>query len=136
MVKMSEAFPSEFLKATDIDGKGDVPVTIARIEIKNFGEGERKPVLYFVGTKKSLSLNLTNRGSLVHLFGDETDNWHNQSIVLFVTDTMYMGKPERGIRIKPQAMMVETAPQTVTAPNASQNTDAFAGPDIDDEIPF
>ena len=62
-MKKEDVFPSRFWKAADLNGKPMV-VTIegtVRETLKTpDGKSDEKPVLYFTGSKKSLSLNVTN----------------------------------------------------------------------------
>ncbi len=59
-MNINEAFPSKYLKASDLDGK-NVTVTIKSAELEEIGfDKEQKLVLSFVGTDKSMVLNKTN----------------------------------------------------------------------------
>jgi hypothetical protein len=61
-MKISQLFPSKYVKAVDLNGK-TVTLTIAKLAIEELGHGpekERKPVLYFERATKGLVLNRTN----------------------------------------------------------------------------
>lgn len=130
-MKVSEEFPSKWLKAANLNGK-DVNVTISHISKEDVGDDSgHKMVVYFSGTEKGLVLNKTNADMISMLYGDDTDGWHGQKITLYAIQTEYQGKPVQGLRVKmttvqvnPQAMPVDNTP-----PVASRD-------DFDDEIPF
>ncbi len=60
-------FPSEYLRAADLQGR-DVPVTIAKVEVEDLtmrgGKKEAKPVMHLKHTQKRLVLNKTNALSI------------------------------------------------------------------------
>jgi hypothetical protein len=57
-MKISEEFPSQYLKASDLGGR-DIRVTMGRVEREKIGT-DNKLVLYFKGKDKGLVLNKTN----------------------------------------------------------------------------
>ena len=99
-MKVSELFPSNFLKDSDLGGR-QVPVVIESWEQVDIGEDKGKFVLNFVGKSKSLVCNRTNAAAIAVLHGEDTDGWIGKKIVLFPTSTTYMGKPCGCIRILP-----------------------------------
>lgn len=152
---ISEVFTSEYLSAADLKGQA-VTVTIAHAMSKNFedraGESRPKPVISFQGAKKSMVLNKTNAGSIVKLYGDNTDMWIGKQIELYPAVADYMGESLDCIRLRGpvlpsatvQAPLVgepvaQPAPQTQPAPAAPQPAPLHDGAgvkDLDDEIPF
>lgn len=95
------AFPSKWLKATDIKGKR-VPVTIKDTVMEEVGDGE-KPVLYFRGKDKGMVLNKTNAHILREAFGRETEEWAGQKIVLSTLRVRGKdGQPTDGLTIEIQ----------------------------------
>jgi len=108
MPKISDMFPSKWLKAQDIldNDMTEITLTIDNSLKEEIGQ-EREPglVLYFkekIGKhEKALILNKTNIGTIVKLYGEDTDDWEGQPITLFVIE----GRNPRGetvdtIRIK------------------------------------
>ena len=69
-MKISQTFPSNWLKADDIGAGRRVKCQIARVVLENIG-GEDKPIMYFQGKKKGMVLNKTNAGVLAIVYGDE-----------------------------------------------------------------
>jgi len=110
-MRISAAFPSNYLKASDLHGKGEVRLTIRSIEMENVGEGEDKPVMYFHGTEKGLPLNKTNALMIADSYGDETEAWINQPVILFEEKVPFKGKPTPAVRVKiPLRTQQQTAP--------------------------
>jgi hypothetical protein len=75
-MRIGQAFPSEYLKASDLMGR-TVKVTMSHVEMREVGDGP-KPILHFVGKEKGLVLNKTNSNNITAAYGDETDNWQAQ----------------------------------------------------------
>jgi hypothetical protein len=117
-MRISGAFPSEFLKAADLQGR-QVTVKISRVEMKDIGD-EAKPVLYFEGRDKGLALNKTNASTIAAAYGDETDEWPGEEIVLYETTVELKGRLVQGIRCR-------VPPRKPQKPIAD---------DINDDIPF
>lgn len=98
VVNINGAFPSTYLKASDLQGRR-VSVTMAGVRMEDIG-GEQKPILSFVGKEKGLVLNKTNANMIAEITGsEETDDWHGQAIVLYPTKTDFQGKRVDAIRV-------------------------------------
>src|SRR5690606_38448807 len=73
-MKLSDAFPSTFLKAADLNGQRAV-VIVSHVKFEDIG-GDHKPLVYFKGKDKGLVLNKTNGNMIAEISGDDdTDNW-------------------------------------------------------------
>lgn len=111
-MKMSEAFPSRFLRAGDLPEGSSISVVIDRVELEEVGDdGDQKPVIFFKGKKKGLVANKTNAMILADLYGDESDGWSGKPILLVTGKVMYGGKWVPCIRVQP--------PKKLAAPAAS-----------------
>lgn len=97
-MKMSEEFPSKYLKASDLKGQ-EVKVIMSNCEREEVGDGE-KPVLYFKGKEKGVVLNKTNAYTISDFYGDDTSDWYDQPIILFSIMTEFQGKPMAGLRVR------------------------------------
>lgn len=97
-MKISEEFPSQYLKAADLGGR-EIRVTMGRVERETIGT-DKKLVLYFKGKEKGLVLNKTNAGTIGDGYGDDTDDWYEQSLILFSVKTDYQGKVVDAIRCR------------------------------------
>jgi hypothetical protein len=111
-----------WLASEDILGKGDIVVTIEAchaVQDAEF-EGGRKEDLYtlsFVGAKKQLILNSTNRKTLVSLYGTNVGKWKGQPITLYVEEGIRcFGEIRNGLRIRKTKPNVKpkTPPETDT----------------------
>ena len=80
-MKIGSAFPSNFLKAADLQGRA-VMCTIQEVRSEDIGDGH-KPVIYFTGKEKGLVLNRTNALTITEAYGEETDDWVGQQIEVF-----------------------------------------------------
>jgi hypothetical protein len=126
-MKVSEAFPSRFLKAEDLRGK-KVLVTIKYVEMEKIGEDVR-PVVTFVNKDKQLTLNKTNSLMIAKLVGtEEMEDWGGKKIVLRPDVTTFGGKPIDCIRV--EAMPSGGVP---AAPEPPAND--FDTSDDDDRVP-
>lgn len=101
-MRISGAFPSKYLKASDLQGH-IVNVQIERVEMSDVGtadEPDSKPVLYFVGKEKGLVLNKTNANTIAGMYGDDTDDWTEKWISLFEDETDFNGRRVACIRVR------------------------------------
>ena len=114
-MKLSEAFPSNYLKSDDLMDR-DVPVVIATAEMEMVGS-ERKLVLSFQGKKKNMICNKTNAGRIAFLYGDDTDEWTGKEIILTSEFVEFQGKTVKGLRVKaPPKRGQGTAPAQQSKP--------------------
>lgn len=153
MPNINDAFPKNYLKASDLQGRQAV-VTINRVEFEPVGrEREMKAVLYFVGKQKGMVLNKTNAKKITDIVRSAlTEEWAGHAIVLYPTETEFGGETVECIRIKPVAtnprtmgMTSQPAPRQVVATRPVAAAVAVAEPDepnehsaplSDDDIPF
>jgi len=102
-MKMSAAFPSKYLKAADLNGR-EVTVTIEDCQMEKLGEDTR-PVLYFRGKDKGLVLNKTNAGMIADSYGDDSDGWTGQPIVIYPDKTLFQGQMTPCLRVRVPAQV-------------------------------
>lgn len=133
MANINDAFPSNYLKASDLQGQQPT-VTIDRVEFEAVGrEKEMKPVLYFRGKEKGIVLNKTNAKTISNLTGSpDTDDWIGFSLKLYSTHVEFAGEQVEAIRIK--AAGRTAAPQRRPAPMPVDEPPME--PITDDDIPF
>lgn len=140
MPSVNEAFPSSYLKAADLQGRNAL-VTMSHAVFETIGT-DKKLVLFFQGKEKGLVLNKTNANNIAIAYGDNTEDWQGQQVVLFEAMVDYQGKTVPAIRVRmPQA---KDRPQGGAARPSSADmvpdrkpamAPAGAGA-MDDEIPF
>lgn len=137
-MRISTAFPSEYLRAADLQGR-ECLVVIERLEMRDLGD-DSKPVLFFKGKTRGLALNKTNSATIADVLGDETDSWIGEPIIIFPTKVDYQGKRVDAIRVRvptrrerAEAPIERTPP--ATPPPAAEAPTYDNGFD-DHEIPF
>jgi hypothetical protein len=99
-MKMNDAFPSKYLKASDVE---DEPVyKIIKAEVEEVGpKKDEKVILYFRGVEKGLVLNKTNWKAIADQLGsDDTDSWIGSEIQLYSGTASFQGEEVEAIRIK------------------------------------
>lgn len=125
-MKVSEAFPSQYLKAADLNGR-NVSLTIKNVDIETIGD-DRKPVVYFEGKEKGLVLNKTNANTIAFTYGDDMDEWRGGEIIIFPTTTDFQGRTVDAIRVK----IPPRKPATPITSNEGRRVQL----EDDDSIPF
>jgi hypothetical protein len=125
-MRVSDAFPSNYLKATDLQGRA-VTVKIDRTEMEKIGD-DRKLILYFIGKDKGMVLNKTNANNIAYIYGDDTDMWHGNEITLFEAMVDFQGKTVPAIRIR--------APQKQHRQPESGRQPPQQAAELNDEVPF
>ena len=134
-MKISSAFPSNYLRASDLQNRS-VAVTMDRVVMEDISGGEMKPVLYFQGKEKGVVLNKTNANNIAVLYGDDTDGWQGQRVELYPTWVDFQGRSVEAIRIRRVTEQAngQAKPTTDAPPPADKEPAAAA--QFDDEIPF
>ena len=108
MTTISDAFPSNFLKAADLKDR-TVKVTIDKVIFEEIGQAkDNKPVIYFADVKKGLVLNKTNATTIGAVHGQEFEGWTGKEIELFSMMVPYQGQNVEAIRVR--AVAGETPP--------------------------
>jgi hypothetical protein len=97
-VKISNAFPSDYLRAADLQDR-NVRVVMDRVEMAEIGD-ERKPCLYFQGKEKGLILNKTNSNNIAAKYGDDTEDWSGRELILFPAMVDFKGQTVPAIRVR------------------------------------
>jgi hypothetical protein len=122
-MRMSDIFPSKYVKAAALNGR-TVTLTIKSLAVEDMlnhsNEKERKPVLYFERATKGLVLNRTNGMIIAALYGDESDDWTGKRISIYPTRVKAFGTLQDCIRVreevpatpKPQAQAVQVEERT------------------------
>ena len=94
----------EYLYAFDLDGR-DVTLTIESVAqgelIGDGGKKSKKPILSFVGAKKKLALNQTNKKILGAMYGFKVSELIGKQITIYPTTTKFGGDTMDCIRLRP-----------------------------------
>jgi hypothetical protein len=128
---INEAFPSKYLKASDLKGAGRT-VTITHVEFEEVGrEREKKAVVYFQGKDKGLVLNKTNCNKIIQIAASAlTEEWAGVPVELYPTETEFGGETVECIRVRQPRAVRPAAPPP---PPVQQPVDTFTS---DDDVPF
>jgi hypothetical protein len=127
---ISAEFPSKYVKAADLGGR-EVKVIMQNVEREKLGD-DMKLVLYFKGKERGLVLNKTNSNTIVDSYGDDTDDWFDQPLIMFSVMVDFQGKVGPAIRVR-----VPTAKDNKPAkrdPISSGVSDFPGDNDLNDDI--
>ncbi len=116
MTTVSDAFPSNFLKAADLNNR-TVRVTIDKVIFEEIGQNkDKKPVMFFADVKKGMVLNKTNATTIGAVHGQEFEGWTGKEIELFSMMVSYQGQNAPAIRVRAvaEAAVAETPPARPT----------------------
>ena len=138
MKSLSEAFPSKYLKAIDLENQEAI-ATIGKVVtevLENDGKKEEKAVVYFEGFDKGLVLNKTNGLSIAEIAGSEVfETWPGACICLFTMPVQFGSKLVEAIRVKrpPAPATAQDAPPTVAPATQQAAAEPSAGP-VEDRV--
>ncbi len=110
MTTVSEAFPSNYLKAADLKNR-TIKVAINKVVFDGQNK-ESKPIVYFDKVQKGLVLNKTNAVEIAATHGDQMEGWTGKEIELFSQMVPFQGQNVPAIRVR----AVAEAPEA-TDPN-------------------
>ncbi len=100
MTTISEAFPSNYLKAIDLNNR-TIKLKIDKVVFEEIGQNkDRKPVMYFADTKKGLVLNKTNAEQIGSRCGQHMEAWSGKEIELFPQMVPFQGQSVAAIRVR------------------------------------
>ena len=144
-MKLDEAFPSNYLRSVDLQGRA-VKVTISDYKMEKLGN-ETKLILYFRGKEKGMVTNRTNANEIADTFGDDLDSWVGKQIELYVARVDFQGKKVDGLRVRipAQAAVQQTSSQRPVSHAEAVGFEDSENPEppkagkrtsIDDDIPF
>jgi hypothetical protein len=133
-MKISSAFPSEYIKAADLNEKTH-RLIMSHVEIKEIGQQkDKKPVLFFRNAQKGLVLNKVNSRTIAAKYGDESEDWRDKAVELYPTTVEFSGEIVEAIRVRVPKGTVESF-QSKDAVKAATAADPDEG-GHDDDVPF
>ena len=114
MTTVSDAFPSNYLKAADLQNR-TIKLKMDKVIFEEIGqEKDKKPVLYFAEVKKGLVLNKTNATTIGAVHGQEFEGWTDKEIELFEQMVPFQGQNVAAIRVRAVADPGEPVPARPT----------------------
>lgn len=78
-------YDNRFLKAEDLAGKDHV-VEITRVESVDFGQGQRRTVIFTKQFPKGIALNFGSCRRIAKLYGQEDTDWPGKRVTIFPTE--------------------------------------------------
>ena len=101
-MNINDAFPSKYLKASDLPESGSQSFVIEKVTIEEIGkEKEQKPVLHFEDENKGMVCNKTNARTIAKVTGsDEFEDWPGKTISLYRAEVEFGGEMVESIRVK------------------------------------
>jgi hypothetical protein len=151
-MKTSEMLPpSKYISKTDV-GDREVTVTIKTLQHEQVGPSaqDTKFVLYFHEARKGMPLNAGSIRQLEAAFGDDSDYWVGQRVILWVDQSVqFQGRTVGGLRLRPVKAAAPRGGSVFSQPAApahrpsqplgiSAGREAAASSDaaFNDDIPF
>lgn len=129
-MKVSEMIQSKFLRKEDFDEDRVMTIKGLKLEDMPGDDGQQKWVLYFREEAKGMALNVTTIRVLEQAYGDESDAWIGNKVMVYVDPNVsFGGKIVGGLRLRTPKRPAKPAPP----PTAREQT---GDADFDDDIPF
>ena len=152
MANVNDIYPSKWMRAADLKGASH-RITIQDVDTGLIGEGDaakQQIILELRGDWKPLGLNKTNAQAIAELFGEDTDDWIGQEVVVFPTRVDFSGKMVDAIRVDGRATqkiiqdkLKKTAAKPAPQPNRKPTAPAMTQEEVDEmddnegsDIPF
>ncbi len=104
-MNIDTAFPSKYMKASDLPEETVVPFTIEEIKMEEIGrEKQTKPVIYFKDHDKPFVANKTNCNTIAKALGSrDTEDWIGKTIRLYSTEVQFGDEMVESIRVSLKA---------------------------------
>ena len=100
MTTVNDAFPSNYLKAADLNNR-TIKLKMEKVVFEEIGQDkDQKPVLFFQEVKKGLVLNKTNATTIGAVHGQEFEGWTGKEIELFSMMVPFQGQNVPAIRVR------------------------------------
>jgi hypothetical protein len=131
MAKVSEMIQSKFLRKEDFEE--DQVCTIKGVELEAMQQSsDTKWVLYFREHAKGMVLNTTTIRVLEQAFGDDSNDWIGQKVMVYVDPNVsFQGRVVGGLRLRGPSKKAKAAPPPTVVQQAAATDEHF-----DDDIPF
>lgn len=100
MVKATDFVSAKYLSAKVAKEFNGKKYTIDTAFSENIND-EDKLCIRLSGVDRPLALNQTNLSVLMAAFGDDTDSWVNQKVILKIVKVSFNGKLVDGIQLEP-----------------------------------
>lgn len=126
MPRVSEMIVSKFLRKEDFEEDRVMTIKGVKLETMPGDSGDTKWVVYFREEAKGMALNVTTIRVLEQAYGDDTDHWVGNKVMVYVDPNVsFGGKIVGGLRLR--------TPKKTAVKNPPPPADDGFG---DDPIPF
>lgn len=100
-MNIDQAFPSKYMKASDLPEDTVVPFVIEEIRMEEIGRDKQtKPVIYFKDQDKAMVANKTNCNTIAKALGSrDTEDWVGKTIRLYSTEVQFGDEMVESIRV-------------------------------------
>lgn len=127
MPKVTDMIVSKFLRKEDFDEDRVMTIKGVKLEDMPGDSGDQKWVLYFREEAKGMALNVTTIRVLEQAYGDDTDHWVGNKVMVYVDPNVsFGGKVVGGLRLRTPKKK----------PAAPPTPEPAAAGEFDDDIPF
>jgi hypothetical protein len=131
-MKMTKYASASFIGTDDVEA-GPIRGTIAAVD---HGSYDKAVITFSNGMR--FSLNKTNVGTLIGVWGDESDDWVGERLELFLGTVRYKNEDQPSVLVRP---LVRAAgekkvkpPKPKSGPSADIDDPVLSG--IDDHVPY
>ena len=103
-MKSTEFIESKYLNAKTAEKMNGQTYKIYEVRAEVVGQDEkakRKMVIGFEGIEKTLVVNKTNNEILTEAFGDETDTWVGEDVIVHLVFVSFKGERTLSIQLEP-----------------------------------
>jgi hypothetical protein len=144
-MKLDDMLESKYLKQSDV--QDETIVTCVGVKRANMAKEDEEPeyrwIVKWQEFAKPMVINATNIKRLFKYLGDDTDQWKNGQVVLYVDpDIEFGGKVVGGLRVKEWRKPYKPANTPLDKVKAMQRasqpheSETPAPADFEDDIPF
>ncbi len=104
-MNIDTAYPSKYMKASDLPEETVVPFTIEDVKMEEVGRDKSiKPIIYFKDQEKGFCCNKTNANTIKKALGSgDTDDWVGKTIRLYSTEVQFGDEMVESIRVSLKA---------------------------------
>ena len=143
MTDFRALYGKEHLGAWDLPR--DVTLTIARVtqgELRSKDKTDKRPIVHFAGTPKTMVLNATNGKAIAAMYGVQVEQWAGKRITIYKTTTSFGPNTVDCIRVRPtkppakggNALPVETTAETIIHEAADEVAPEITGGNDDGTV--
>lgn len=105
MVKVLKYITKRYMAAKNSEQYNHKKFVIDSAFVESIGMDEDskkdKVCIHLQGIEEPLVLNQTNLSILMNAFGEDTDKWINETIIINIVTQMFNNEPKKGLQVEP-----------------------------------